>query len=74
MDQVVGVRSLHLNGQPLAQISPTESRHDIRLPGLLDRNQLDIEVNVAAANAQSDNPGTEWGMISLVIRSTEDGR
>jgi hypothetical protein len=68
MDQVPGMRSLHLNGQALAQISPTLPRYDIPLPDLLDRNQLDIELDVAAALERAASPGAEWGVISLVIR------
>jgi hypothetical protein len=71
MDQVPGVRSLHLNGQPLAQISPERSRYDIPLPELLERNQLEIEVDVEEAALRSAPCGGDWGVISLVVRSTD---
>jgi len=38
----------------------------------LDRNQLDLELDIAAAGAGSAAPGADWGVISLVIRSADD--
>jgi hypothetical protein len=72
LDQVPGIRSLHLNGQPLVPIPPTSSRFEFPLAGLLDRNQLDLEVDIAAASARSAAVGADWGVISLVIRSADD--
>jgi hypothetical protein len=37
----------------------------------LDRNQLDLEVDIAAASAVSAIAGAEWGVISIVIRRTD---
>ncbi len=56
LDQVPGVCSLHVNGQLLAPISPASSRFEFPLAGLLDRNQLDVEVDLAAA--ARDRPNT----------------
>jgi len=61
-----------MNGQPLAPISPTSSRFEFPLAGLLDRNQLDVEVDIVAARARSAAPGVDWGLISLVIRSADE--
>jgi len=72
LDQVPGICSLRVNGQPLAPISPTSSRFEFPLAGLLDRNQLDLEVDIAAAGARSAGDGADWGVISLVIRSADD--
>ncbi|MGO9468849.1 MAG: hypothetical protein ACLQIB_42925 [Isosphaeraceae bacterium] len=72
LDQVPGIRSLHVNGQPLAPISPASSQYEFPLAGLLDRNQIDVEVDIAAAGARSAAPGLDWGLISLVIGTAED--
>lgn len=71
LDQVAGLCSLRLNGQPLAQISPIASDYAIPLPALLDRNQLDLEVDVPAA-ASAAASGAEWGVISLVVCPRDD--
>jgi hypothetical protein len=71
LDQVPGIRALHLNGQPLPPVSPTSSRIEFPLAGLMDRNQLDLEVDIAAAGARSAVEKAVWGVISLVIRSSD---
>jgi hypothetical protein len=67
LEQVAGTRSLLLNGQTLAGISLPLSRYEIRLPDLLERNQLEIEVDLAEAATGSSSEAANWGLISLVI-------
>jgi len=67
LDQVPGIHALRFNGQSLAPVSPDRAQFEFPLAGLRDRNQLDVEVDVRAAGAQS-----AWGLISLVIRTPVD--
>jgi len=74
LDQVPGMQSLQLNGRPLGRISPTASQYDMPLSGLLEKNRVDIELDIALAARRSASTGADWGLISLVIRSLGDRR
>ena len=65
LEQVAGIDSLSLNGQPIAEISPERTRYEIPLDGAPERNTLVMELETSAAGRGA---APEWGLIALVIR------
>jgi hypothetical protein len=55
-----GIRSIHINGQPLGPLSPDLPGHEIVLDILAPRNELVLEID-------PPRDGSDWGFISLVF-------
>ena len=72
MDHVPGLHSLQLNGQPLGRVSPDAGRYEFPLANLLERNRLDLVVDIAIAATYCSSIGASWGVVSLVIRPALD--
>jgi hypothetical protein len=70
LEDVEGLRSATLNGEPLAVGASPSGRIEVDLPPLDDRNALalDVEIGVAAGG-----PSTPWGSVSLSIAEGPDG-
>jgi hypothetical protein len=73
LDQVPGIQSLLLNGRPIARVSPEESRYEIRLDDLPNRNVLLLEIETPRPGDQAAAQA-EWGRIALVIRPLDPTR
>jgi hypothetical protein len=71
MDQVEGILSLTLNGQPISGVSPETSRYQVPLEGLSERNVLVVEVETPKLGANPGGGSGEWGMIALVVRTVD---
>jgi hypothetical protein len=71
LEQIAGTRSILLNGQPLALVSVTTSRHTIRLGDLAERNVLVLEIETPAPVVSAAGIVDDWGMISLIVRTIE---
>ena len=69
LEQVAGIQALLLNGQPLACASPDESRYEIPLSSLPDRNLLVLEIEPPQSTDSGGAVSPEWGAIALVIRT-----
>lgn len=71
MDQVQGILSLLLNGQRVALTSAEFTNYEIELPNLPERNLLTVELDASACGSRPGGADREWGMISLVIRTSD---
>jgi hypothetical protein len=71
LDQVAGIDSLFLNGQPIAAVSPERTHYEIALDRALERNTLVLEIQRPAAGQGEPATAPEWGVIALVIRSID---
>jgi len=71
LDQVAGIYSILLNGQPVARVSPDRSQYEIQLEHGRDRNLLELELEPPLAGVDAAGPRAEWGLIALVIRPIE---
>jgi hypothetical protein len=71
LEEAPGIRSLTLNGQSAARVSPLESSHLIPLGGLPDRNLLVLEIELPGSREEGESEARAWGAISLVIRTVE---
>jgi hypothetical protein len=70
LEHVPGIHSLELNGQPAVPVSPGWSEYEVLLDASASRHRLVLEVETPDP-ADSSMPATEWGYVSLVIRSEE---
>jgi hypothetical protein len=68
MDQVAGIHSILLNGQPVAGVSPDMTRYEIGVDTRRDRNVLVLEMEPPATTARADELSLEWGSVALLIR------
>ena len=71
MDQVRGILSLALNGQPIAPVAVEISHYEIEVPKLDERNLLALEIETPGAGPSSGASEEEWGVIALVVRTVE---
>jgi hypothetical protein len=71
MEQVPGIRSLLLNGQPAARASPEASRYEIPLGALPERNHLVLEIEPPRSTDPASLAAPGWGEIALLIRTPE---
>jgi hypothetical protein len=69
LEQVPGIHSLLLNGQAPTRVSPAESRFEVPLGSLPDRNVLVLEIDTTAATDPAGVAVPEWGSIALVLRT-----
>jgi hypothetical protein len=67
LDQVPGIQSLLLNGQPLIPVSPEESRYEIELGILPAWNQLALEIEAPRSADPPEVPAPLWGVFALLI-------
>jgi hypothetical protein len=68
MDQVAGTRSITLNGEPIAAVSPETAQYAIELTKLAERNVLVLEIDTPSPGASPAGSGEHWGVIALVIQ------
>jgi hypothetical protein len=71
MDQVEGILSLVLNGQPIALTAGATCRYEIELPNLDERNVLVLEIESPATGLDAEGRREEWGVIALVVRTND---
>ena len=71
MDQVEGIVSLALNGQPIAPVAAATCRYEIEVPNLAERNVLDLEIELPEPGHNPRGRPEEWGVIALVVRGVE---
>jgi hypothetical protein len=73
LEQVEGLCALEFNGRPIVLGSAVESRHEVELGELLERNVLVLEVQTSGLHAGPGQARREWGKIALVVRSNDRG-
>jgi len=71
MDQVEGIDSFVLNGQPIAPIATAACRYELEVPNLAERNVLVLEIELPEAGPDPAARRGEWGLIALVVRTIE---
>ena len=71
MDHVEGIRSLFLNGQPIAPMAAAIGCYELELPDLAERNVLVLEIVLPESRADLAGDRDEWGVIALVVRTVE---
>ena len=71
LSQVPGLKSITLNGAPLALEPVGTSCAEIALGELLDRNVLVLDADLPAAEFAGLAGGSVWGEVSLRVRSIE---
>jgi hypothetical protein len=70
MDQVEGILSIVLNGEPIGPTAAaTSCCHEIELPNLAERNVLVLELALPESRTDLAGSREEWGVIALVVRS-----
>jgi hypothetical protein len=69
LEDVEGLRSAELNGEPLAIDVSSPGRIDVDLPPLDERNTLALEVVVGESPGR---PATPWGIVALSIDEEPD--
>ena len=70
LQQVPGIRSLEVNGQPAVPVSPGCTEYEIVLEGSGGHRWLVLEVETPDPS-DSPSPPPEWGDVSLVIFGDE---
>jgi hypothetical protein len=68
MDQVAGIHSLLLNGQPVAEVSPETTHYEFRIGPGPGRNVLVLDVEPPLPPSAAAQAPAEWGWIALVIQ------
>jgi len=68
LDQVAGIRSMLLNGQPVAGVAPERSFYELQINHSRDRNLLVLEVERPLPGMESAGASAEWGIVALVVR------
>ena len=68
LEDVPGIVSLELNGESPVCVSPEQTRYEIPLGRLPQRNQLVLEVETPRRDDRPGGESLEWGCIALVIR------
>ena len=71
MDQVEGILSLVLNGQPIGRTAASISSYEIEVPDLAERNVLVLEIALPEPRPEVTGGREEWGVIALVVRTTD---
>jgi hypothetical protein len=73
LDQVAGTRSILLNGQLIAGVSPERSLYELSIDHPRDRNLLVLEVQPPVPATEAAGDPAEWGVVALVLRPAEAG-
>ena len=68
LEQVPGLIALELNGESPVCVWPEQTRYEIPLSRLPQRNQLVLEVETPRRDDRPGGEAPEWGCIALVIR------
>jgi hypothetical protein len=71
MERVRGIRALVLNGQHIAPGAVENSRFEIEIPDLADRNVLILEIELHEQGPSGSGSSEEWGVIALIVRTVE---
>jgi len=71
LDQVAGIQSIVLNGQPIAGVCPEMSLHELQINHARDRNLLVLEMEPPLPGMESAGASAEWGIVALVVRPIE---
>ena len=69
LEHVPGIISLELNGESPVRVSPEQTRYEVPLGRLPQRNQLVLEIETPRSNDWAGSDAPEWGSIALVIRA-----
>ena len=69
LEHVPGIVALELNGESPVGVSPEQTRYEVPLDRLLERNQLVLEIATPCATDRAGGDAPEWGSIALVIRT-----
>ena len=69
LEHVPGLLALELNGESPVCVWPEQTRYEIPLGRLPQRNQLVLEIETPRSNDRAGSAAPEWGSIALVIRS-----
>jgi hypothetical protein len=69
LEQVPGIVWLELNGETPVGVSPEQTRYEVPLDRLAERNQLVLEVETPRWSDRASGDAPEWGWIALVIRT-----